>query len=928
MKKIFISYSDDSPGHSENVLALSNRLRNDGIDCQVDQYENSPAEGWPKWIDRQLEECDGVLVICTEKYWRQALGEGEQHQARGVEWQSMLLYNILNSTQARSPKVIPVIFAQEDAEYIPNPLKGYGFCCLDNEKAYRDLYRHILNGPAVIKPPLGTEKKLPPERISLSRLPMSGEFFLGRKKELEVLTNAWEEPGTNVIALVAWGGVGKSALVNHWLNLMQQQDYCGADSVYGWSFYSQGASEGSQISADEFFFHTLSWFGDPDPDAGSPLEKGRRLASLIRAGRTLLILDGIEPLQNPPGHIHGYVGRFKDPGLRVLLRELAADQPGLCVLTSREPIKDLGDKKNYSYQEKHLEDLTVEAGRMLLKRHGVKGSNTNLETAVREYGGHALALTLLANYVVKAFEEDIRKRDRIPALGTEPSRGKHAQRVMKAYEVFLKDHPGLNVLYVLGLFDRPVGMQVVEALIIKPFIPGVSIRATGFSEAEWGFILSDLREAGLLTVSNVDKTENEPIKIDKVLDCHPLIREYFGQRFQELSTEGWREAHQQLYKYYKDLPQKSLPDTLEEMEPLYAAINHGCRAELHQEVFDEIFWKRVRRGNKAYTVHKLGAFGAELSALSFFFREPWTHPVEGLKETDKAVTLNWVGFALRALGRLQEAKQPMIKSAEICIKQNDWINAAAATSNISELLLMLGRVTESVDYARKGISYSDKSRDKFWMMELRTALAGALHQAGQHKEANLWFCEAELLQRDRKSYYPYLHSLPGFRYNDFLLAQGNSQIVKERSEQILRSLSPNSRLLDIGFYNLSLGHSLLLENNFDKALVHLNLAVESLRAAGYQYYLVVGLITRETCYRHKELIKDAITDLQEAEEIARMGGMKLYLVDCHLEWGRLHRAIGKPEESNRHFGEAQKLIRETGYKRREKEVEHEIASRR
>jgi hypothetical protein len=69
---------------------------------------------------------------------------------------------------------------------------------------------------------------------------------------------------------------------------------------------------------------TLAWFGDQDPKAGSGVEKGRCLAHLIRLEKTLLILDGMEPLQYPPGELHGFDGLLKDQGLKTLLKELAA----------------------------------------------------------------------------------------------------------------------------------------------------------------------------------------------------------------------------------------------------------------------------------------------------------------------------------------------------------------------------------------------------------------------------------------------------------------------------------------------------------------------------------------------------------------------------------------------------------------------------
>jgi hypothetical protein len=58
------------------------------------------------------------------------------------------------------------------------------------------------------------------------------------------------------------------------------------------------------------------------------------LAKLVAHRRTLLVLDGLEPLQNPPGPQEG---RLREPSLQALLRELAAFNTGLCVIATREP---------------------------------------------------------------------------------------------------------------------------------------------------------------------------------------------------------------------------------------------------------------------------------------------------------------------------------------------------------------------------------------------------------------------------------------------------------------------------------------------------------------------------------------------------------------------------------------------------------------
>ena len=104
----------------------------------------------------------------------------------------------------------------------------------------------------------------------------------------------------------------------------------------------QGSSGGTS-SADEFLDAALTWFGDPDPRLGTSWDKGERLAKLVAHRRTLLVLDGLEPLQNPPGPQEG---RVREPSIQALLRELAAFNTGLCVITTRTPVADIADHEH------------------------------------------------------------------------------------------------------------------------------------------------------------------------------------------------------------------------------------------------------------------------------------------------------------------------------------------------------------------------------------------------------------------------------------------------------------------------------------------------------------------------------------------------------------------------------------------------------
>src|SRR5258708_9556951 len=157
---------------------------------------------------------------------------------------------------------------------------------------------------------------------------------------------------------------------------MATEQYRSAELIFGWSFYRQGSSGGSS-SAEEFLDGALNWFGEPDPRIGTAWQKGERLAKLIACRRTLLVLDGLEPLQSPPGPQEG---RLRDPSLQALLRELAAFNTGLCVITTRMPVADIADHERASPVRRELEQLSSDAGGKLLRPLGVNRHEAELRT--------------------------------------------------------------------------------------------------------------------------------------------------------------------------------------------------------------------------------------------------------------------------------------------------------------------------------------------------------------------------------------------------------------------------------------------------------------------------------------------------------------------------------------------------------------------
>lgn len=160
--KALISYSHDSPEHKDRVLQLANRLRADGIDCAVDQYEMSPAEGWPAWMERRIGEARFVLVVCTETYRRRMEGTAPAGLGHGVRWESQLLRQQIYDAGGANDRVIPILLGAADVGAIPHVLRSATYYRPEDADEYEKLYRHLTGQPRILKPPLGRLRLLSP----------------------------------------------------------------------------------------------------------------------------------------------------------------------------------------------------------------------------------------------------------------------------------------------------------------------------------------------------------------------------------------------------------------------------------------------------------------------------------------------------------------------------------------------------------------------------------------------------------------------------------------------------------------------------------------------------------------------------------------------------------------------------------------------
>jgi predicted ATPase len=574
--------------------------------------------------------------------------------------------------------------------------------------------------------------RLGPEKISVARLPVTGSDLFGREEDIAFLDRAWANKEVNVVTIVAWAGVGKSTLVNHWLSRMAAKRYRSAELVFGWSFYRQGTT-GDTSSADEFLDAALVWFGDPDPRLGTAWEKGERLAKLVAHRRTLLVLDGLEPLQNPPGPQEG---RLREPAIQALQRELAAFNKGVCVITSRLPVADIADHERTSALRRELDQLSSDAGAELLRALGVTGDEENLRSASEEFGGHCLALTLLGSYLTDAYNGDIHFRKEVSArLAHDVRQGTHARKVMESYQTWFGEGPELSVLRMLGLFDRPADEKALEAVLKPPVIHGLTESLTYLSPTDWRTILARLRRARLLA-------REDPHNPGQ-LDTHPLVREYFGEQLRSQQPDAWKECNRRLYHYFRTLAPQ-LPDSIREMEPLFSAVICGCNAGLFREALHEVYILRIQRGDCSFAANVLGARGVLLLVLAHFFENGhWGSSIETTVEEQSLTAEDRLFILMQAGQYLTATRGFAAPEAQICYEHAEPL-CRMLTRPLLLCCALTGqwhysvhreKMTAAMRVAQRIHSLAREQDDEALMIEACRALGLTLYYSGNFEAA-------------------------------------------------------------------------------------------------------------------------------------------------------------------------------------------------
>jgi len=282
-----ISYSHDSPEHEQHVLGFCNRLRERGVDTVVDQFlPGAPSEGWPLWMERQIEQRDFTVMVCTKAYQRRFMENEAVGIGRGVVWEARILRNLLYEDSERHGRIIPVLFTPDARTFVPTVFRG-NFYDISDDRGFEGLMRHLLREPGAEMAALGP---LGPQgsRWSAFERPwlipdaMRTRYFTGREPLLEKIRMQLAEH--HRAAVSGLGGAGKTQTAIEYA-VRNRAEY--PDGVFWVNAENTGVLTSGYVEIAKALRLSLASSNDQDRIVQAVLEW------FNGTGRWLLILDNV-----------------------------------------------------------------------------------------------------------------------------------------------------------------------------------------------------------------------------------------------------------------------------------------------------------------------------------------------------------------------------------------------------------------------------------------------------------------------------------------------------------------------------------------------------------------------------------------------------------------------------------------------------------
>ena len=569
--------------------------------------------------------------------------------------------------------------------------------------------------------------------------------FTGRISERMALTDWLAADEQPLFALIARGGMGKSALAWAWLlrdalglplpsaatDTPEDAEACRMsedsrpEGTFWWSFYERDST------FEGFLDRALAYAagGEIPPGVEGAYEKMEALVGQLREKRLLLVLDGFErqlrryssmdavyQKDEEDGDIPARERACTDPNAATFLRNLAGGPfRSHVLLTSRLFPMELEGPLGAVVANCHRMDLvslSLEDATAFFHAQNVKGSRSEIEAASRLSGYRPLALRLLTGVTAKDEElpGDVQATERHASLRAPP--GERLDAMLKLSYDELGDE-GQDLLSKIAAFRSPADYEAVS--VLDDFT----------KDGEFQAALDDLTDRGLL----LRDTTQGPF------DLHPLVRDYAYERLEDKVS-----VHERLAEYFATLPVPKDEDVkrVEDLAPVIELYYHTVGAGRYEDAGGLLASRLI----PTPLFYRLGAVHFCIELLRVLVPDGDEQLIRLKMPGNQSWALASLATCYHACGEARLSVPLLEPAIAIDEERGETRGMELVLGNRALQQFTLGGLAAAESDLRKSIDLARELRKEFGEVVSHVELGRVLAYEGQYQEAKLELLEA------------------------------------------------------------------------------------------------------------------------------------------------------------------------------------------
>ncbi|NQZ05720.1 MAG: DUF4062 domain-containing protein [Algicola sp.] len=725
------------------------------------------------------------------------------------------------------------------------------------------------------KAPRSASAKAPQIRTSIFREvhPLQpAPHFRGRTELLAGLHEWWNDPvhPDRVRALVAMGGAGKTATIQHFLRTIRKDKLRG--SVLVWSFYEEP-------NTDAFLAEACVVFAGSEGD-GIAGRLGRLQRALSGGEPHLLVLDGLEMVQSVGGAGRAK-GDLEDYRLKNLLRAIAGGLGATCALiTSRFKLTDLEPWDGSGYLGTQLDELDEETAVSVLQAWEIRGEEQQLKGLAKSVGNHALSVSVLGSYLNRFCGGDPKGAEEfnLEEAAEDETQAARLARVLAGYAINLPADEK-DLLVRLSIFPSGVSVELMGYVIDAG--GDVAGALVGYQERTLVRIAERLCKQGLIFTYQRRNA--------LTYTAHPFLREYF-RGLLGVPALDIHEAVRSKLAVGLDSKPDSKPVETQLLDRYEALIEHSILAGRFKEAYDLFEGVMGGKGGVAHLYNILCDYGRMIRIISLFAEagDPVCFTLE-LATDSRGALLNWWGLAAYELGDFTIAQCCFDLSFGIAQQNGEPATLSQVLQNSACISMQCGSFPQAQKQLKEAIEYADAD-NKYVNANNSAFLASTYHLLGETQKAQLRFAEAMEIEGEP------LYALTGFYEAEQFFCIGAQKSVYQRTVANLRDSHRYKWPNITAFCHSLLGHH-CLSDSLIEARYHLKKIRDWAEQSGHMECIIRAHILAAAISYCAGNLADALLEATTGLNHAEGCGYGQFAIDLLLQLAKINLAIPEPRKA-------------------------------